>query len=73
MSKYLLLFLALVGCTPEIKPTINLPPLEKSCPKLVLKPLPEKVYLDVKGADVMYDDGGMQVLRGYVACRAVYK
>lgn len=69
-----LLFCALLtGCTPEIKPTLNLPQQVQSCPKLELKPVPQKVLLDIQGDKVIYDDGGGQLLRGYVACRAVYR
>ena len=73
MIRPVLLCTLISGCTPEIKPTLNLPPQVQTCPKLELKPLPDKFYLDVQGSKILYDAGGEQVLRGYVACRSVYK
>ena len=68
MSRSLLSFLLLSGC---VNAPIKLP--EQSCPKLELKPVPQKVYLDIQGDKIMYDDGGLLLLRGYVAARAALK
>jgi hypothetical protein len=65
----MLVALSLPGC---VNAPIKLPE-PKSCPTLVLDPIPQKVYLDVQGDKVVSDKGGDQVLRGYVACRSMYK
>ena len=68
MSRSLLGFLLLSGC---INAPVKLP--EQSCPKIELKPVPQKVYLDIQGDKIMYDAGGEQLLRGYVAARALLR
>lgn len=43
------------------------------CRKLVLPPVPEDVLLDIKADKITANAGGEQVLRGYVACRSLYR
>ena len=47
------------------------PPVQ--CRKLNLPPVPEDVVLDIKGDHITANDGGETVLRGYVACRSLYR
>jgi len=47
------------------------PPIK--CRRLVLAPVPEDVKLDIFGDKIEANAGGEQVLRGYVACRSLYK
>jgi hypothetical protein len=44
-----------------------------TCRKLELARVPEKVRLQIDGDKVDADAGGEQLLRGYVACRSLYK
>ena len=69
MNRSLLGFLLLSGC---VNAPVKLPEAQ-SCPKMELKPVPQKVYLDIQGDKIMYDDGGLLLLRGYVAARAALK
>ena len=69
MSRSLLGFLLLSGC---INAPVKLPEAQ-SCPKLELKPVPQKVYLDIQGDKIMYDEGGLYILRSYVAARAALR
>lgn len=44
-----------------------------TCRKLDLPPVPDDVVLDIKGDKITANAGGSTVLRGYVACRSLYK
>ena len=68
----LLGFLLLSGCvSAPVAPNLKLP--EQNCPKLDIKPVPQKAYLDIQGDKIVYDAGGEQLLRCYVACRAALR
>lgn len=43
------------------------------CRKIVLPPVPDDVVLDIKGDKITANAGGEQLLRGYVACRSIYR
>ena len=73
MIRPFLLSLFFMGCSTEIKPVVNLPPAPQGCKTIKLDPIPDKVYLNVQGSKVFADDGGEQILRGYAACRGMYK
>lgn len=63
----LLLTLYLPGC---VSAPVTLPPLPaKSCPKLVMPSIPQKVYLKIDGDKIEADDGGDMLFRGYVRAR----
>lgn len=47
------------------------PPVQ--CRKLDLQPVPEDVLLDIKADNITANAGGETVLRGYVACRSLYR
>ena len=47
------------------------PPVQ--CRKLELPPVPEDVKLDISGDKIKANSGGEQLLRGYVACRSLYR
>jgi hypothetical protein len=47
------------------------PPVQ--CRRLELPPVPADVVLDIKGDKITANAGGETVLRGYVACRSLYK
>lgn len=43
------------------------------CRKILLPPVPDDVVLDIKGDKITANAGGEQLLRGYVACRSIYR
>ena len=43
------------------------------CRKLVLPPVPADAVLDISGDKITANAGGEQLLRGYVACRSIYR
>lgn len=47
------------------------PPVQ--CRKLDLPPVPPDVVLDIKGDKITANEGGETLLRGYVACRSLYR
>ena len=62
------LFISLNGCAPvAIAPNLKLP--ERECPRLVMPPIPEHVFLKIEGDKVSSDDGGDTMLRGYSRAR----
>lgn len=66
-------FLLLVGCvSAPIAPNLKLPE-QKSCPSVALPPIPEHVKLVINGDLVEADQGGEQVLRGYVQSRRIFQ
>lgn len=42
-------------------------------PAPALQPVPQNVELSIKGDEVVANDGGAQLLRGYVACRSYFQ
>ena len=81
----LLIVLVLSACTPtatvkheipladKIVDTITAMPPPVPCRKLDLPPVPADVVLDIKGDNITANAGGETVLRGYVACRSLYR
>ena len=75
----------LSGCTPTVKHDVSSSSVDRvvdriaaldkpvQCRKIVLPPVPEDVVLDIKGNAVTANAGGEQLLRGYVACRSIYR
>ena len=55
--------LLLAGCV-----SANIP---NSCKTLALPPVPQDVYLNIKGDQVISNAGGDQLLRGYVQARSL--
>ena len=43
------------------------------CRKILLPPVPQDVRLDIFGDKIDANAGGQQLLRGYVACRSIYR
>jgi hypothetical protein len=65
-----ILFVSLSGCAPvAIAPNLKIPEPAKECPRLVMPPIPEHVFLKIEGDKVFSDDGGDTMLRGYVRAR----
>lgn len=60
----IVLALYLPGC---VNAPLTLP--SKSCPTLVMPPVPQKVNLKIDGDKLEADDGGDMLLRGYVRAR----
>lgn len=82
MSKMLVLGLVLFSaCTvkhevpiaDKIVDKISALPPPVTCRKLDLLPVPDQVNLKIDGDKIDADAGGNTVLRGYVACRSLYK
>ena len=48
-------------------------PKPVQCRKILLPPVPDDVVLDIKGDKITANSGGEQLLRGYVACRSIYR
>ena len=75
----------LSGCTPTVKHDVSSSSVDKvvdriaaldkpvQCRKILLPPVPDDVVLDIKGDKITANAGGEQLLRGYVACRSVYR
>lgn len=75
----------LSACTPTVEHQITVPMADKivdriaalpppvQCRKLDLPPVPQDVVLDIKGDKITANEGGETVLRGYVACRSLYR
>jgi hypothetical protein len=73
----------LSACVPTVKHEIPIadkivdkiaalpPPVQ--CRRLELPPVPADVVLDIKADKITANDGGETVLRGYVACRSLYR
>jgi len=63
------------GCTKVDKVVdISLPQKPaQSCPKLVMPPIAEDCYLDIKGDTVVANDCGDALLRGYVRARSLLR
>ena len=59
----------ITGCvSAPIAPNLKIP--EKTCPRLELPPVPEKVNLSIDGDRILIaDPGGETVLRGFVQAR----
>ena len=67
-------FLLLTGCVnAPVAPNLKLPEPVKECPRLSMPPVPQKVYLQIDGDKLMYDDGGELLLRGYVRARSLLR
>ena len=65
-----ILFVSLSGCVPTtIAPNLKIPEPAKECPRLVMPPIPEHVFLKIEGDKVFSDDGGDTMLRGYSRAR----
>ena len=81
LGAFALVFLP--ACTPTVKHEIPLadkimdkiaalpPPVQ--CRRLDLPPVPADVVLDIKADKITANQGGETVLRGYVACRSLYR
>lgn len=69
----LLIFILLqFGCvSAPVAPNLKLP--EVSCPKLDLPPVPQKATLQIEGDKLFADEGGEQLLRGYVRSRQLLR
>jgi hypothetical protein len=67
--------LVLHGCTKVDKVVdISLPQKPaQSCPKLVMPPIAEDCYLDIKGDTVVSNDCGDTLLRGYARARSLLR
>lgn len=67
----LAIFSLLSGCvSAPVAPNLKLPEAPvKECPKLVMPPISEHVFLKIDGDKVFSDDGGDTMLRGYVRAR----
>jgi hypothetical protein len=75
----------LPACTPTIEHQVTVPLADKivdkiaalpppvTCRKLDLPPVPSDVVLDIKGDKITANAGGETVLRGFVACRSLYR
>lgn len=75
----------LSGCTPTVKHDVSSSSVDRvvdriaaldkpvQCRKIVLPPVPEDVELDIFGDKIDANAGGQQLLRGYVACRSIYR
>lgn len=75
----------LPACTPAVQVNHEIPLADKivdkiaalappvTCRTLDLPPVPEDVVLDIKGDKITANAGGETVLRGYVACRSLYR
>ena len=66
------------GCTithetPSAERAIKLAESWTACKKLDLPPIPQDVVIDIKGDKVTANQGGEQLLRGYVQCRSAYR
>ena len=72
----------LIGCTQhEVK--VSAPQLDQVIKKIVvqdckptrypMKPIPQDVEIDIKGNVVRANDGGIELLREYVAARRILK
>lgn len=57
-------FLLMTGC---VSAPIQIP--QRDCKRIVLPPIPQKVFLQIEGDKIISDDGGSLLLRGYVAAR----
>jgi hypothetical protein len=68
-------FLSLTGCVQApIAPNLKLPEAPaKECPKLIMPPIPEHVYLKIAGDKVFSDGNGDMLLRGYVRARELLR
>ena len=75
MIRSIPLFLSLQGCIQApIAPNLKLPePPAQECPKLVMPPIPEHVYLKIAGDKVFSDGNGDMLLRGYVRARELLR
>lgn len=66
--------LLLTGCVnAPVAPGLKLPEASKECPRLVMPPVPQKVYLKIDGEKIEEDDGGDMLLRGYVRARSLLR
>lgn len=75
----------LPACTPTVEHQVTVPLADKivdkiakmdqpvTCRKLDFPPVPDDVVLDIKGDKITANPGGETVLRGYVACRSLYR
>lgn len=65
------LFALLNGCvSAPVAPNLKLPETPaKECPRLVMPPIPQNVFLKIDGDKVFSDDGGDTMLRGYTRAR----
>ena len=69
-----ILFVSLNGCiSAPIAPNLKFPEPAKECPRLIMPPIPEHVFLKFEGDKVFSDDGGDTVLRGYVRARTLLR
>lgn len=69
----LILALYLPGCvSAPVAPNLKFPE-QKACRSVALLPVPEKVTLIIDGSKIEADQGGEQLLRGYVASRYVFQ
>ena len=59
------------GCvSAPVAPNLKLPETPaKECPRLVMPPIPQNVFLKIDGDKVFSDGGGDTLLRGYVRAR----
>lgn len=69
----LILALYLPGCvSAPVAPNLKFPE-QKACRSVALAPVPQKVTLIIDGDKIESDQGGEQLLRGYVASRYVFQ
>ena len=59
------------GCvSAPVAPNLKFPGTPaKECPRLVMPPIPQNVFLKIDGDKVFSDDGGDTMLRGYIRAR----
>lgn len=75
----------LSGCTPTVKHDVSSSSVDRvvdriaaldkpvQCRKILLPPVPADVKLDIFGDKIDANAGGEQLLKGYVACRSLYR
>jgi len=69
----LVLLFLVTGCvSAPVAPNLKFPE-QKACRTVALPPVPDQVRLIIDGDKVDADQGGEQLLRGYVASRYVFK
>ena len=63
------------GCvSAPVAPNLKFPEAPaKECPRLVMPPIPDHVFLKVEGDKVFSDDGGDVLLRGYSRARQLLR
>lgn len=68
----MLALVLLTACSTTVAPNLKLPE-QKACRSIALPPVPQKVKLIIDGDKIESDQGGEQLLRGYVAARYLFR